>query len=122
MAGLFNKLQHWLRTDKDKNFIKGMDRQQEADLGFSKAEIADFAAMPDDTHQKMEAMANVFGLTPDDISAERWRETDIVRACGHCGSHRECDHALRSGATIDDARRFCPNYQQYMDLKAHSDH
>ncbi len=122
MASLLERINTWLRKRKDADYIRQIDRRQESDLGMSRSEIADFADGPSETRHRMEAMADVFGLSPEEISEERWREADIARACGHCDSTRECGRMLRKGGTIEEAKEFCPNYQQYMELKARTKH
>ena len=120
MTRFWDRVSDWFSTDQDRDFIDNIKPWQEADLGRSRHDLSDLSKAPCDTRQKMEAMAAVFGLSPADISREHWREVDIARACGHCSNRRECSRFLRDGGSLDKARKFCPNYHYYEEMRNRS--
>ena len=116
MITFMDRLRRWFLQKNDIEFLNEVGEHRESDLGFSKTELRGFLSSPTDTREKMEAMGAVFGVSPAAISDERWRETDIARACGQCKNSHRCHRFLKHGEPPGAAEQFCPNYQHYVEL------
>lgn len=114
LAGRFGRL-------SDEAFLETLNNHQQTDVGIQTADIGLFSFGAEDIKARMGGMAEAYGVQPGAVSAERWRELDMVRACQHCGSRKACRKWLngdRDGIMPDS---FCPNASQYAELARNAD-
>ena len=84
------------------------------DLGMTRGQMESFARMPRDVPDRMAQMAAIFGLTEAEIKRHYGEYLDMIETCAHCGSRRECTHALEHAGTTDPEEcGFCPNSDLY---------
>lgn len=109
-----------------KAFKAAMDRYQEAraldalterdlaDLGVSREQLAHFIRMPEDTPDRVLAMAHVFGLSSGEVKRDHGEWLDLVEVCAECPDRVACGHLLDKGdlANPRDAT-FCPNHKTF---------
>ena len=115
--GIFEKLNDYLERNRD---LAELDALSDADL-------ADFAASPADlraavlarpgVRAQLLAMVARYGLTEDDINAERWREQDVVLACQNCKDSKQCQRFL-DGKRTSFLPEACPNAETYSQIAA----
>ena len=80
------------------------------DLGMSRAQVEAFVRMPHDVPDRVAAMAQIFGLTPEQIEADHPAYIDLLYTCGQCKTRAACRSVLDRGAEarpLDAA--FCLN-------------
>lgn len=85
-----------------------------ADLGMSRADYGQLVASAPGTRERMEAIAARFGISPEDIDANRGAALEIAETCGHCGVRKECQQGIDGLAKFETAR--CPNAERYADM------
>ena len=117
MTSLWRLLDRLRGEGSDEAFLRGLTPAQEADLGMSRAELADFLSGRDDTRERLERMAARFGVSPEELDAERWRIVEITRACGHCREEAVCRRFLEGDGAPAEAEAFCPNAALYRAMR-----
>jgi hypothetical protein len=116
MIALIKKLAGRKGQPADKAFLNTLNNAQRSEAGLHTADIGLLSFGAKDVKARMGAMAEAHGVQPDALTAERWRELDMVRTCQHCGNRRACRKWLngdRDGIMPDS---FCPNAGQYAEL------
>jgi len=116
MIALIKKLAGRLGQPANTTFLNTLKTHQQTEAGVQPAEVGLFSFGAADIKARMDGMAKAHGVQPGAVSAERWRELDMVRACQHCGNRRACRKWLngeRDGIMPDS---FCPNAGQYAEL------
>lgn len=86
-----------------------------AELGLSRDQAARLAALPAAVPARMRGVAAIFGLTPEDIEANRADWIELAEVCAGCSATRPCRAMLEgpAGATPAEAAAFCPNALHY---------
>lgn len=80
------------------------------DLGLSRDQLRAFVRMPHDLHQRLTAMAVLFGVPEDELRHDHGRWIEMLTSCGHCADRRACSELLARGRLDGPAdARFCPN-------------
>lgn len=116
MIALIKKLAGRFGQPADKAFLNTLNNSQRSEAGLHTVDIGLLSFGTKDIKARMGGMADAYGVQPDAISAERWRELDMVQACQQCGNRRACRKWLngdRDGIMPDS---FCPNAAQYAEL------
>src|SRR5690625_4306835 len=116
MAGI-RKLAARLATQlRDEHIIARMGERELAGIGFTASDLRGMIRLPADIRDRMEAMAAVHGVSPEQIDAERWRAFDMIQVCGHCPHRRACAAALADPEVTPERCGFCPNAASYREL------
>ena len=106
----------WLDRQRDAEYLKSSPQPALSDLGLCRSEASGLADAPSDTRQRMEAMADTYGLDGSDINAERWRAVDMARTCATCACVSQCRRWLRQEQHDVEDAGFCPNADRFRDL------
>lgn len=116
MTGPVKALKRWYRQQQDAAYLTNMSAPAWADLGASKGDLLEIAKGPSCVGERMRAMAAAYGLEPQDLSEERWRQVDMARACTNCSETRKCKRWLK-GPNLDLSQAgFCPNKAHFSEL------
>ncbi|MGI9356368.1 MAG: hypothetical protein ACR2PF_14560 [Rhizobiaceae bacterium] len=92
-----------------------MTELQAADLAMTKNDLFAYSNARWNAPEQMKRMAMEFGLSPDAITKEYWRQLEIVHNCNHCSQHKRCYRYLTTGAGFSKDR--CPNSSHYAELQ-----
>ena len=84
------------------------------DLGLTRYELNALRSARPEVQSQYEAMARLFGLMPEDISANRWQQLDVTLACTKCKKSTACARFLAGQGDFLVAD--CPNAETYGDL------
>lgn len=118
MFEIVKRLAGQLKGSSDRTFLEEMTAAMRADIGLSTTDVSWLSSAAGDTRARMEAMAGAHGLSADELTAERWREMDMARACGHCGDRRMCRSWLDGDRTGAGPDSFCPNASHFAEMVA----
>lgn len=112
----------WIRKDqarrRDLKEIAALDDNDLTDIGLSREDLTHLAMTDPAVFARMDRMAALHGLTPDDVQADRPEFATLARTCEDCAAKGRCDdtlarHTIRLGDT-----GFCPNHDAYRDMAA----
>lgn len=116
---MLDRLRALLQSLRSMDEIDGLSDRELADIGFTRAEVADLVRMSAAIPARVARMAAVFGLDAADLQGDRATWVEALEVCGHCGSARECAHRFADGGvTAEGAEAFCPNAALYRDRRA----
>lgn len=101
--------EHWLETQRDRDFVSKMNSLAEADLGLARDEMMTFMSNRPETRSQLVEMAARFGITEAEIDEKRWRALELTKACGHCSETKVCQRFLHGDGPVSEADKFCPN-------------
>lgn len=105
------------RVSRDINDIMAMSERDLADLGVSRTEAMELAALPDEVPARVREMAKVYGLSADELLADRRLWHELLHGCNHCADVAACDRFLSRPAKdepVDAATlTFCPNRERF---------
>lgn len=108
------------RLSRDIHEIEAMGDRELADLGISRTEALQLAALPDDVPTRVSAMAKVFGIPSEALLADRRLWHELLHSCNNCtdlgACHRfmareEPDEPVETGSLT-----FCPNRQTFEEV------
>lgn len=93
--------------------LKEVDRLSEhelEDLGMSREQLRAFIQMPHDVGDRVRHMAEIFGLSAEELQMNHEQWLEILSTCGHCKHRGQCSHVLAKGqeAHAEDCG-FCLN-------------
>ena len=97
---------HWHQLKEvDSLTVRDLD-----DLGMTRDQVESFVRMPHDVPDRVAAMAQIFGLTADQIKADHEAYIDLLYTCGHCKDRGACRRVLDRGEASRPADAdFCLN-------------
>lgn len=113
---MIDRLRALFRRSRDLNDLNAMSDHELADLGVSRAQAMDLARLPDDVPGRVAAMARLFGLTEDQLSADRDVWHALVQTCNHCEQLPKCARFMAAEASYAEDALFCPNRRAFNDL------
>lgn len=116
MSTLWNAFERWLSNQRDREFIQQMNAVAESDVGFARSELKHFLSNRNDTRERLLTMAEKFGVSPEQIDAERWRAVKLTQACGQCSQEKMCKRFLDKDGDAEGADAFCPNASEYRQM------
>lgn len=80
------------------------------DLGMTRDQLTRFAHMPKDVANRVTHMAEIFGLSEDDIRRDHAAYVDLLETCGSCADRGACSLVLAKGELASPADcGFCLN-------------
>ena len=116
---MLDRLRALIQTLRSMDEIDAMSDRELADIGFTRAEVADLVRMSAAIPARVARMAAVFGLDPAALQADRATWVEALEVCAQCGSARACAHRFaEGGVTAAAAEAFCPNAALYRDRAA----
>ena len=103
-------LQQYLRRYRDREAIAAMSGRELDDLGLSREQALRFADMSPDVPRRVIAMAQVFGVTEDDLRKDDSTWLQMLETCEDCEALNACRRflMLEDFVTAEQAG-FCPN-------------
>lgn len=111
---MLDQLRSLLRQWRDLGELDRLSDRDIADIGISRAELTEIVQLPQDSPERMAAMARVFGLTEAELKRDRGEYLELLEICGHCGHRGECGRALKHANSKTPADMdFCPNAGTY---------
>lgn len=115
MKNIVEKIKSWADRERDASFFAAPGNQ--SDLAISRNDGLRLVHSRADARERLTDMASRFGLSPDDIEADRQTALDVAITCGECSNEKTCRHYL-VGDSNADPRDFCPNAGTYQGLKS----
>jgi hypothetical protein len=80
------------------------------DLALSRDQLRALVEIPPDVADRVARMAQIFGLTPEDLTADRGEYVDVLATCSTCQTRAECAHEMAKGDAADAENcGFCVN-------------
>lgn len=114
---MLERLRQLLQRHRDLAEVAALSDHELADLGVSRDQAEQLAALPDDISGRITAMGRIFGLSESDLLRDRAVWQELLAVCHSCRELRACrrllDHA--DTASPGDAG-FCPNWEQFAEL------
>ena len=107
---MFERIKMLLHRWHDLAEVSALSERDLDDLGMSRAQVEAFVRMPHDVPDRVAAMAQIFGLTPEQIETDHPAYIDLLYTCGQCKTRAACRSVLDRGAEarpLDAA--FCLN-------------
>lgn len=107
---MFERIRHLMKKYRDLSEIADLSDRELADLGVSRDQAMSLASIPEGVAGRVVAMAQVFGLSQDDLMRNRGEWADLIETCNGCTTRSECRSFMAAGrpggpAAVD----FCPN-------------
>lgn len=104
----------WLRrlTGQNRDVIElaALDARDFADMGVSRDQALNLAAMPQAVVDRVQAMGHVFGLAPAALAQSRADWVQMVETCAQCNNVAQCTRFLRQDGHPDaPGAGFCPD-------------
>ena len=88
-----------------------------ADLGLTREQMRSLVTIPADVSDRMTAMAAVFGISPEQLTADRSDYVEMLCNCSQCKARSACASELAKGAAADPARTdFCVNHDTFAQM------
>ena len=119
MSTIVEKIRSWARKQSDLEYIAKQGGFFAGDTGVSVDDARRMVNGRSDTRERMLDMAGRFGVTAQQIDADRGMASEISLACAECGNERTCRKVL-SGHADTDPHVFCPNAARYDEMVAGS--
>ena len=107
---MFDSIKTLVHRWRDLKEVASLSPRDLDDLGMSRAQVEAFVRMPHDVPDRVAAMAQIFGLTPEQIEADHPAYIDLLYTCGQCKTRTACRAVLDRGAGSHPAdAAFCLN-------------
>ncbi|MBC2834275.1 DUF1127 domain-containing protein [Paragemmobacter straminiformis] len=111
---MFDRIRAFLDRWHDLKSVDALSDRELDDLGMSRAQIAEFIAIPADVPDRIARMAAVFGIPEAELQARRADYLELLSTCHHCPDRAACTLALHKGDIRSPAdAAFCPNAEIY---------
>ncbi len=99
--------------------IDEMTEHDLVDLGLSREQMKALITIPRDVADRVARMAEIFGVDPRDLTADRSGYVDILCNCADCKARVECAHEMAKGEDADPENcGFCVNAGSFALLSA----
>lgn len=107
---MFDRIKALTHRWQDLKEIAQFDQRELDDLGMTRDQIVAFARMPHDVPDRVAAMAQIFGLTEEQLRADQDRYHELLYTCGQCKDRKNCSKVLERGALAKPSdAEFCLN-------------
>lgn len=111
---MFERIKALLHRWEELKEVSSLTERDLNDLGMTREQVEAFVQMPQDVPDRVAAMAQIFGLTEDQIKADHDAYTDLLYTCGHCKDRAACRRVLDRGAASKPAdAEFCLNKHSF---------
>lgn len=98
--------------------IEALDDRDLTDIGLDRAALLHLAETDPAVFARMDRMAEVHGLTHEDLQVDRPDFAALARACEDCRAKGQCDHMLATPGVRAADTGFCPNHDAYLMMAA----
>jgi hypothetical protein len=107
---MFERIKALLVRWQQEKEVSNLSDEELYDMGMTRDQVMAFVRMPADVPDRVAAMAEIFGLTDEQLHADHGRYMDLLYTCGQCRDRGACRHLLDQGdfARPEDAD-FCGN-------------
>ena len=85
------------------------------DMSLSRSDYDTLSHSPKGARERMVFMAERFGISEKQLSAEHWRAVDVARTCAICGVATSCEK-FRRGKKTNFSPASCPNAPRFSEL------
>ncbi|KPQ07748.1 MAG: hypothetical protein HLUCCA12_04930 [Rhodobacteraceae bacterium HLUCCA12] len=107
---MFEWIRRLARQDHDLATISALGERDLSDMGVSREQALNLAAMPRAIPARVQAMGRVFDLDADALQRDRAQWVNMVETCAECPHTLECRSFLSLGDFArPGAAGFCPN-------------
>jgi hypothetical protein len=107
---MFDRIKTLLQRWHEIQEVNALTEYDLHDLGLSRDQLRAFVQMPHDVHERLTAMAALFGVPEDDLRRDHGHWIEMLTSCGHCTDRRACSELLARGRLDStEEARFCPN-------------
>lgn len=114
---MIEKLQRLFRQYRDLSEVATLSERDLADLGVSRDQAMQLAALPDDVPGRVTAMGRIFGLSEAELTRDRAVWTELLAVCQSCRELKSCRRLLdRADAAAPADAGFCPNWTQFAEF------
>jgi hypothetical protein len=110
---MFDRLKRIIAIWHDQAEIMALTQRDLDELEVTRAQLLHLAAMPPEIPARMNAMAAIFGVAPEDLQYPRQDYVQMLDTCAACKALRECDHLLSDPSAHPAHCGFCPNAQAF---------
>ncbi len=96
--------------------LKEVDRLSDHeldDLGMSREQLRAFVQMPHDVGERVRRMAEIFGLSAEELQMNHDQWIDILSTCGQCKHRGECAQVQAKRGAAPEECGFCLNAETF---------
>ena len=107
---MFDRIKALMQRWHDMKELSQLSDRELDDLGMTRAQVEAFVRIPRDVPDRVLAMAEIFGLSEDQVKADHAAYVDLLYTCGQCKDRGACRVVLDRGdlSRPSDAE-FCLN-------------
>ncbi len=111
---MLNQIRRFLdRLDQLKQ-VEALSDHDLYDLGMTRAQVTAFATMPADVPDRVTAMATIFGISNNELKANRADYLELLGTCANCNQRSKCARLLQDASLAQPTdATFCPNAPAY---------
>ena len=111
---MFDRIKTLLQRWHEIQEVEALSQTDLQALGVSRDQLRAFVQMPHDVHERLTAMAALFGVPEDELRRDHAQWIEMLSSCGHCTDRRACSELLARGRLNgpEDAP-FCRNRQEF---------
>ena len=108
------RIRRLFERHRDLTEVAELSDRELADLGVSRDQAVQLAALPDDVAGRISAMGRIFGLSEAELNRDRAVWLELLAVCNSCRELRACRRLLsRADAATPEDAAFCPNWKQF---------
>jgi hypothetical protein len=118
---MLERLRRMFEHYRDLTEVSSLSDRELADLGVSRDQALQLAALPDDVPGRVAAMGRIFGISETDLTRDRAVWQELLAVCQSCRELRSCRRLMERADTAAPADAgFCPNWTQFAEFdRAH---
>lgn len=111
---MFERIKSLMDRWHDIKEVDSLTERDLNDLGMSRDQVRAFIRMPHDIGDRVKHMAEIFGITDEELHMNHESYVDILTTCGSCKERGRCSHLLAHAATARPAdASFCLNAETF---------
>jgi len=114
---MLDRLRAILRRHRNLAELNGLSDRDLADLGVSRSQAEQLAALPEAVADRVIAMGRVFGLTESELTRNRGEWEELLATCRSCTDLPACRRFLAraqdEGTADPTEAAFCPNSARF---------
>ena len=114
---MLERLRRLFETRRDLAEVAMLSDRELTDLGVSRDQAMQLAALPDDVPGRVAAMGRIFGLSEAELTRDRAQWTGLLTVCQSCRELRACRKLLdRADSASPADAGFCPNWTEFAEF------